>query len=140
MIAWTDNDRQFIRHTVETMADRMLSQGGYTEADDAALDKLQRLGNSSSNGGVHLMLTGDEIDRAEADLLLQDVVKASMGDWVPNASQRLISRAAGALGRYVPEQSTRDHGPNPGDHALVADWVAGMYVEVCVTCARLFEV
>lgn len=141
MIIWTENDRHFTRHAVDVMRNRVLSQDGYTEADDDALDKLARLGNGPGNGGVHLMLTGDEIDRAEAHEMLRQVVNACLDDWVPNASQRLIHRAAATLGLPGPRRplGVPDHGPEPTHHPLVIDWVGGVYVQRCATCDRLFR-
>lgn len=75
----------------------------------------------------------------DESMLLQSVVLAEMDHWVAGSSQKLICRAAELLDHDLGlPMSAPDHGPNPGDHALCADWVCGVYVQRCVTCAHLF--
>lgn len=71
--------------------------------------------------------------------LLQSVVLAEMDHWIPGASQRLIGRAAELLDHDLGMRMAEpDHGNDPGAHALFPDWVCGVYVQRCATCAHLF--
>jgi hypothetical protein len=60
---------------------------------------------------------------------------------VPNTSQRLLHRAGRIVGIHQPNPSLgfTDCGPDAGDHALISDWVAGLYLHRCSDCFRLFE-
>lgn len=71
--------------------------------------------------------------------VMHDIIQAELANWVPGASQRLIHRAGSALDHPMPEPQANDCGAEPGWHALVADWAAGIYVMRCVTCARLYR-
>jgi len=76
----------------------------------------------------------------QVSLMYRDVVRAEIANWVPEASQRLIQRVSRIVGApVVPDATEADHGSNPGDHALMSDWVAGIYVLRCSTCQRLFK-
>lgn len=137
MIHWTDKDAKMASHMAEVVGDRIHHDPyGYTAADKAAVDKLDAMGVGN---GRALVVTGAELSREDAAGLMQDVVSAEMANWVPGASQRLIGRAARALGFRELDSDTLDCGPNPGDHALYPEWVAGLYVQACSTCARLFR-
>lgn len=128
------HDCVFISHVAEVVQDRIYEGNGYTSEDERACGKLEQIGRS---GGV--VLTGDELSEDEATALLRRVVLAEMEHWVPNVSQRLIRRAFLALGRHRAPAIVDDHGGKRTDHALVPDWVAGVYLMQCVTCRRLFQ-
>lgn len=134
MLHFTQDDSQMLNHVVDVIGDRMRHEDGYTPQDDATVVKLDRLAKS----GNAVVLTGAEILEADARRHLAAVVRLELKHWVPGASQRLIYRAANALGLKQPYPTVDDHGPDPASHPLVPDWVAGMYLMRCATCCRLF--
>lgn len=136
MISFTANDAHMADHASEIMQDFCLERGsGYTRDNYDSAKKLGKLRQG-------LLVTGDEQSAAEAAELLKSVVQAELDHWVPDASQRLINRAATVLadGPILDPVLASDHGNNPGDHALIQDWVCGIFVLRCCTCARLFKV
>lgn len=139
MIYVKKDELPMMSHTAEVMHDRMCSEPDQWGPEcSRAVDHIDDMGKSST---PMLVLTGEELDRNAANHLFHDVVKAELRNWVPDASQRLLSRAAAALGSYpgyplITEQT--DCGAEPHWHALVADWAAGIFVRRCITCARLY--
>ncbi|ALO79380.1 hypothetical protein [Streptomyces phage phiSAJS1] len=139
MLHFTPQDRQMLDHVTDVVGDRMHHEDGYTEQDTATVAKLDRLAKSvGAASGSAVVLTGEEILEADAQRHLAAVVRLELKHWVPGASQRLIYRAANALGLKQPYPTVDDHGPDPASHPLVPDWVAGMYLMRCATCCRLF--
>jgi len=141
MIAFTGPEaKQMLRHTADVMGDRLHHEDGYTDTDREVVDKVESLGREGSTSAV--VVTGEECDRESARELLRQIIDAELRAWVPNASQRLIYRATNALGLpdgiRPPRATAEDHGPNPADHPLVRDWVAGRPLLRCATCCRLF--
>lgn len=137
MILFTELDRQMLKHVVEVFEDRMLTEGGYTEQNEDTVTKLEKLAKTSTTAVV---VTGDERD-AESHSMFREIVKAELGHWVPNASQRLLYRAGRIIGIDQPDpaKGLRDCGPDRAHHALISDWVAGLYLYRCVNCFRLFD-
>lgn len=137
MIAFTgSNAKQMLAHTADVMVDRVNGEDGYTHGDRMVVDAIDHMGRAETSVVV---LTGEECAEDEAKGLLRQIVEAELRTWVPGASQRLIYRAANALGFKQPWPVAEDHGPNPGSHALFADHVAGLHVMRCATCMRLFK-
>lgn len=87
-------DRAFMAVTAETMQDLILSEVGWEPEDQAACTKLEAMGN----GGTALVVTGGKLDPSQAHELMGSVIAAELENWVPGASQRLVRRAAAALG------------------------------------------
>ena len=135
MLHFTQDDQQMMNHVVDVIGDRMHHEDGYTPQDTATVAKLDQLAKTPSA----VVLTGDEQTEAQARQMLRDVVALELKHWVPGASQRLIYRAANAMGIKQPYPTADDHGPNPADHPLVRDWVAGWPLMRCATCCRLFR-
>ncbi|QBZ73525.1 hypothetical protein SEA_MISCHIEF19_40 [Streptomyces phage Mischief19] len=136
MIAFTGPEaKQMLKHTAEVMGDRIHHESGYTQGDSDVVTALDNIGRAPTSAVV---LTGEECDDEAARALLREVIGAELRTWVPGASQRLIYRAANALGVRWVRPTANDHGPNAGDHPLVRDWIAGMPLLRCATCARLF--
>ena len=137
MIHFTEDDALMLRHTAEVMQDRAADDGNYTENDINVADRIERMGQ----GRQSLLITGDELDQQDALVLYRNIVHAELDAWVPDASQRLLQRVGHALGVRHPLLTTgrADCGAEPGWHALVADWVCGIYVYRCVTCGRLYK-
>lgn len=135
MISFTADDAHMADHASEMLQDACLEQSSYTRDN---YDSAKKLGDLSQG----LLVTGIEQTQAEAEALLKQVVQAELDHWAPNASQRLINRAAMILadGPILDPVLASDHGNNPGDHALIQDWVCGIFVLRCCTCARLFKV
>lgn len=138
MLSWDKSDCAMATHLSELATDWCLDESnGYTEQDRDAAEKIGKLGHASG-----LMVTGDSLTVAEGEALLKQVVLSELAHWVPGSSQRLIHRASivltgkGLLDPVLAE----DHGPLPQDHALVQDWICGVYVMRCCTCAHLFRV
>lgn len=127
-------DTQMLKHVDEVIGDRLCGDDTYGEHERATADKLSKLAPPA------LLLTGDEMTEAETHALLRRVVEAELAAWVPGASQRLIYRAARALGFSSPEPRRTDCGDEVASHATVTQWVAGLYLRQCVGCARLFRV
>lgn len=126
-------DTQMLKHVDEVIGDRLSGDGTYDDQDHATADKLGLLTPPA------VLLTGDEMTEADAHALLRRVVSAELDQWVPGASQRLIYRAARALGFTHPEPRRTDCGDEVASHATVTQWVAGLYLRQCVGCARLFH-
>jgi hypothetical protein len=137
MLHFNQNDKVMINHiSGDVMHDRMSESDDYTQDDEATIAKLDRV---ASTGTTSAVFTGEELDPKGVISLMQSIVLAEAKNWVPGASQRLIRRAALALELPAPpEPVSPDHGDSPGDHPLVADWTAGLYVLRCVTCERMF--
>lgn len=83
------------------------------------------------------------VDDPDADVvqMFQAIVRAELRAWVPGASQRLLYRAGRIAGirQPNPAKGQRDCGDDPGHHALISDWTAGMYLHRCSDCFRLFD-
>lgn len=138
MIALNGNDQHLITRVAEVTEDNILDRANeYTEADGASCKKLAAIGRA----GSALVLTGEDVTKLEAIALLRKVVEAELDHWVPNSSQRLIMRAFRAFGFEVHAMrpGVEDCGPNVWNHALYPDWVHGLYIRRCSTCARLFR-
>lgn len=127
------DDTQMISHTVDVMGDRISDGNDYTEQDGNTITKLDELKTPA------LVVDGAEHTDYELRAMLRRIVTAELDHWVPGASQRLIYRASRALGESFAKPRAEDHGPNPEDHALTANWVAGLYLRQCATCQRLFR-
>lgn len=136
MIVFNANDSRMAPLASELLQDHCLEC--YNEYDEDDLKSAKKLGKLRRG----LLITGDAQTHDEAEALLRKVVMSEMENWVADASQRLINRACGALGfmDLLDSDFTPDHGGNPGDHALVQDWVMGIFVLRCCTCARLFKI
>jgi hypothetical protein len=141
MLYFNREEAQMLTHTAEVMGDRVSVDLGYTPENDLTLDRIGQIGNAMkrSQSGA-LVITGEDISHRDAALVFAAVVQAELNHWIPNASQRLIHRAGHALGVRHPVMlsDNKDCGSEPGWHALIADWVAGIYVRRCVTCCRLY--
>lgn len=137
MILFTEDDRQMMKHVVDVVGDRMHHEDGYTDQDRRTLDKLDRLSKSPATAVVVL---ADDVD-AEARQMFQAIVRAELRHWVPGASQRLLYRAGRIVGIQQPNpaHAQADCGADRADHALISDWVAGLYLHRCSSCFRLFE-
>lgn len=136
MISFTVNDARMATIASEILEDHCEdARRDYSRDDRESAKKLGKLRQG-------LLVTGIEQSAAEAAELLKAVVQAELDHWVPDASQRLINRAATVLadGPILDPVLAPDHGNNPGDHALIQDWVCGIFVLRCCTCARLFKV
>jgi hypothetical protein len=137
MILFTEEDRQMLNHIVDVVGDRMHHEDGYTEQDGRTLSKLDKLAKTPATAVVVL---ADDVD-AEARQMFQAIVRAELRHWVPGASQRLLYRAGRVVGieQPNPAKGRRDCGADRTDHALISDWVAGLYLHRCSSCFRLFE-
>jgi hypothetical protein len=137
MIIVTPNDAHVAHHASEMVEDHYETDGArdHTPEDRESARRLGKLGRG-------LLVTGDPFTVDEGVTLLKEVVTSELDHWIPGASQRLINRASLILvGSPILGAATEaDHGPNPADHALLQDWVAGIFVLRCVTCAHLFKV
>lgn len=142
MIVFTQDDRQMMTHTADVIGDRMRHEDGYTEQDEATVAKLDELSKALT---TVLVITGDEptggVDDPQVREMFRDIVRAELAHPVPGASQRLLYRAALVLGIRQPDpaKGQRDCGADVGDHALISDWVVGLYLHRCSNCFRLFE-
>ena len=142
MIHFTEQDRQMMKHVGEVIGDRLHHEGGYTEQDRATVMKLDQLAAAPTSVVV---ITGDEptggVDDPQVREMFRDIVRAELAHPVPGASQRLLYRAGLCLGipQPNPAKGLRDCGPDVGDHALISDWVLGLYLHRCSNCFRLFE-
>lgn len=139
MIVFTQNDRQMLTHITEVINDRMLSDDGYEGEDHATVGKLSAVAKRLEAGPVLVVGHDQPEDVANASSLMRSVLEAELNNWVPNASQRLLHRAATLLGYRFSTPTQEDHGPNPGDHALFPGWLGGVFVRQCATCARVFR-
>lgn len=138
MFVWTEEDATFMKHVQEVMGDRMSYENGYTDEDRGSLAKLETLADPAAR--VVIVNKGTQ-PRDLATMQLQDIVRAEIRNWIPNASQRLIRRASVMLDLpCMPVPITEDHGPDRAEHALIPDWVGGLYLMRCVTCNRVFDV
>ncbi len=138
MIRWTYNDMQMLAHVVDVVGDQMLNEDGYTDQDRKTMAKLEAL----AQAGASLTVDGSKVERNEAAQTFVDIVRAELDNWVPDASQRLLYRAGAALGISQPDPGNArqpDCGPHVGDHAIISDWIAGLYVQRCVNCFRIFK-
>jgi hypothetical protein len=137
MIIFTDRDRQMLNHVVDVIGDRMRHEDGYTEQDERTVTKLERLAKSPTTS---IVILADDVD-AEARQMFQAIVQAELRAWVPGASQRLLYRAGRIVGieQPNPAKGQPDCGPDVADHALINDWVAGLYLHRCSNCFRLFQ-
>lgn len=132
MINVTPNDANMIRRGAAQ--DRT---SGYDFCRDDR-ESIERIGKMRRG----LLVTGDPFTVDEGVALLKDVITSELEHWIPGASQRLINRAGVLLvGNAILDSAIEaDHGPNPADHALRQDWVAGIFVLRCVTCSHLFKI
>jgi hypothetical protein len=140
MLHFNREDGQMLAHIGEVMGDRV-AEGEYTDEDREVVNRIDGIGRKMEGGGTGaLVITGEDISHMDAALVFAAVVQAELNHWIPNASQRLIHRAGHALGVRHPVMlsDNKDCGSEPGWHALIADWVAGIYVRRCVTCCRLY--
>lgn len=137
MIIFTDRDRQMLNHVVDVIGDRMRHEDGYTEQDERTVTKLDKLAKSPTTS---IVILADDVD-AEARQVFQAIVQAELRAWVPGASQRLLYRAGRIVGieQPNPAKGQPDCGSDVADHALINDWVAGLYLHRCSTCFRLFQ-
>jgi hypothetical protein len=137
MIIFTDRDRQMLNHVVDVIGDRMRHEDGYTEQDERTVTKLDKLAKSPTTS---IVILADDVD-AEARQMFQAIVQAELRAWVPGASQRLLYRAGRIVGieQPNPAKGQPDCGPDVADHALINDWVAGLYLHRCSNCFRLFQ-
>lgn len=138
MLSLNASDMATVTVAAEMLSDALEDRAYAKDNPDMSADKLEALGRL----GHGFVLTGAELPTADAEKLLREVVRTEIEHWVPNSSQRLIDRASRALG-YEPlidPMITPDHGPLPQDHALIMDWVLGLYVGRCVTCGHMFKV
>lgn len=139
MFTWTAEDVTFMKHIQEVMSDRMSDGNDYTEDDRRSLAKLETLADSDVRI-VSVIASKAALPRDTETLHLQDIVRAELTHWVPNSSQRLIRRAAVMLDLPVmPVPAAEDHGDDRSAHALIPDWVGGLYLMRCATCNHLFE-
>lgn len=138
MIVFTERDRQMLRHIVDVVGDRMHHEDGYTEQDRLTFMKVQDM---STAPATVVVVTGEEID-SEARQMFQAIVRAELAHWVPGASQRLLYRAGRIVGvdQPNPAKGEADCGPDRADHALISDWVAGLYLMRCSSCFRLYDI
>lgn len=136
MILFTEADRQMMNHVVDVIGDRMRHEDGYTEQDERTVTKLDRLAKSPTTS---IVVLADDVD-AEARQMFQAIVRAELAHWVPDASQRLLYRAGRIVGieQPNPAKGQRDCGAERADHALISDWVAGLYLHRCSNCFRVF--
>jgi len=137
MISITSNDAHMIRVAGEYMADVAEDQTRDYDAEDR--ESIRRMSNISRG----LLVTGDAQTEAEAAELLKAVVLVELASWVPDASQRLIDRAAAALGHRdgpLLDAAAADCGREASVHALTQDWVCGIFVLRCVHCAHLYKI
>jgi hypothetical protein len=125
-------DRDFLNHSAEVMQDRMWELGGYERDDKSACKKLAALGN----GGTALVVTGVEMSAHDRVAMLHRVIDAEVAHWVPGSSQRLISRAAGALGVVLRFVNDTDCGPEAQHHVLATIHVCGKNYRRCNQCGR----
>lgn len=134
MIFFAKDEGRMLLHIAEVMGDRM--DDTYEPEDEVTLDKVEAVGKA----GSALVITGAEQSHMDAAQMFHVVVRSELDHWVPDASQRLIHRAGHALGVRHPVMlsDNPDCGAEPGWHALVADWIAGIYVRRCVTCCRIY--
>lgn len=127
---------QIIKHVVDVMHVQMDMGCSYREEDVTTINKLTDL------RGPSLVITGEELDLQESQYLFRRIVRSEIDHWVPDASQRLLSRAALALnlteaytGRLI--ASDPDCGPGESQHVWTMDCVAGVDCARCTWCCRL---
>jgi hypothetical protein len=139
MIHIRHDERQMLAHVAKVMDVRMSDEPTeYTDADTRAVLHLDQVGKCETSA---LVVTGAELDHTKARQLMRQIIEAEMRNWIPNASQRLLWRASWSLNVPLNHAApvNPDCGAEPGWHALVADWVAGIYVRRCITCQRLYQ-
>lgn len=137
----TEAERQMLRHVEEVMADRLREEDGYEDVDQQVVDRIGVMGAAAMTGC--LVLTGAEMTDLQTDELMRRVVDTEVSNWVPDASQRLLSRASLALGyTAAPEfllPGLADCGAEPDRHALVRFWLIGKTYMRCVSCGHLYR-
>ena len=138
MLYFGTEEKQMLKHTAEVMADRVSEENGYEPGDEVVVTKIDNMGRTKTSV---LVITGEDYSHQDAAALFHDIVQTELKNWVPDASQRLLHRAGHALGVRHPVllSNEPDCGAEPGWHALVADWIAGIYVRRCVTCCRIYR-
>lgn len=138
MIHIRHGERAMFKHTAEVMSDRMSDEPNQWVGDDhRAVAKIGVIGEAKTSA---LVITGDELH--DGPELFRQIVEAELDNWVPGASQRLLRRASAALGqgyRSQAEDGVPDCGPEASRHALIGDWVAGLFIRHCITCGHLFK-
>lgn len=137
MIVFTEADRQMLRHIAEVVGDRLHHEDGYTDQDREVVDKIEQLSKLTT---TIIVISGD-VEKSNPYQAFQQIVRAELAHWVPDASQRLLFRAGRALGVPQPDPVTArpDCGPSARLHSLCSEWVAGVFLYRCTTCFRLFE-
>jgi hypothetical protein len=124
------------KHTAEVMNDRLCDSGDeYSDNDSRAVDHIDDIGKSGTSA---LVLTGQDLSIVDCNRLMDQIVRAEVAHWVPNASQRLIRRAGLALGFSMHRFEHLDHGAELRWHAVVRQWQWGTAYLQCVDCGRLF--
>lgn len=139
MIHFNRDELEMLDHAANTMNDRILCEPDeYTRSDNSAIRKLFQTANTETSA---IVITGEELDKQERIWAFRQVLDAELRHWVPNASQRLLTRAAAALEVEYPPGVGKsvDCGAEPGWHALIGDWLAGIYVRRCISCARVYR-
>jgi hypothetical protein len=137
MIYFGRNETQMLDHMQDTMCDRIACDGDEYEPEDS--NTVEKIAHMSLAKTGQLVVTGELLDGDAQLALYRQVVEAELDAWVPNASQRLLYRAARALDLYGREQLEPDHGDEPGMHALFRSYVGQVWVMQCSTCNRLFR-
>lgn len=134
MIYFGQGEQQMLNHVDEVIGDRLSGDDSYEPGDQSTADKLGKI------KAPCLVIDGSELSTEDAHALMARIVTAELDAWVPNASQRLLFRAAAALGVFAAPLVTDapDCGLERSWHAIVPDWLAGLYVHRCVTCGRLY--
>ena len=137
MIYFGRGETQMLDHMQDTMCDRIACNSDEYEPEDSnTVEKIARMSLAKTG---QLVITGELLDDAARQALFRQVVEAELDAWVPNASQRLLYRAARALDRFGREPRELDHGDEPGMHALFRNYVGQVWVMQCSTCDRLFR-
>lgn len=138
MLILNASDMATVTVAAEMLTEALEDRAYANDNPDMSARKLEALGGLDHA----FVVTGAPLTTADATVLLREVVRTEVERWIPDASQRLINRAALALGfeGLLDPAFEKDHGPLPQDHALVMDWVLGLYVARCATCAHLFKV
>lgn len=138
MISLNGSDAAAIRIAAENLSELLEDREYAHDHPGLSADTLERIADLPNA----FILTGEDVDPDQALKLLRQVVTTEMEHWVPNKSQRLIDRAARALGfePLLDPQLAEDCGAAASQHPLILGWVCGLYVARCSTCAHLFKV
>lgn len=138
MINVTSNDAHIVQRGAEWLEDAAEDRASGYDFDRDDRESITRIGKLRRG----LLVTGDQFTEDEGLALLKEVITSELEHWVPGSSQRLINRAGVLLvgGPILIGATEADHGPGPADHALLQDWVAGIFVLRCVTCSHLFKI